>query len=85
MIQWQPKRVALMALHRFLKILKPGGRLLISDYCRAAAKPSPAFAEYIRQRGYDLYNVEAYGRMLEEAGFVNVAAEDRTWQVRGFP
>ena len=67
---------------RFLKVLKPGGRLLISDYCRAPGMPTPAFAKYIKQRGYDLHSVEDYGAMLQGAGFQAVKAEDRTWQVR---
>ncbi len=61
-------------------MLKPGGRLLITDYCRAPGTPSDAFAEYIAQRGYDLHSVDGYGRMLADAGFVDVKAEDRTWQ-----
>ncbi|CAL8468305.1 g7845 [Coccomyxa elongata] len=65
---------------RFMDVLKPGGRLLISDYCRAPGTPSDAFAEYIAQRGYDLHSVDGYRRMLADAGFVNVKAEDRTWQ-----
>jgi hypothetical protein len=69
-------------LHRFLKVLKPGGRLLISDYCKAPGAPPPAFAKYIDQRGYDLHSVEDYGAMLAAAGFQDVKAEDRTWQVR---
>jgi phosphoethanolamine N-methyltransferase len=68
---------------RLLRALKPGGRLLISDYCRAEGDASPAFAAYIAQRGYDLHSVPAYGAMLSGAGFVEVAAEDRTWQVAG--
>ena len=67
---------------RFLKVLKPGGRLLISDYCKAPGQPSEDFAAYIKQRGYDLHSVEEYGRMLQGAGFAAVKAEDRTWQVR---
>ena len=66
---------------RFAEWLKPGGKLLISDYCRSAGKPSASFAKYIAQRGYDLHSVAGYGQMLEQAGFVNVEAEDRTWQV----
>ena len=65
-------------------MLKPGGQLLISDYCRAAAAPSPGFAAYISQRGYDLHPVADYGAMLQAAGFVDVQAEDRTWQVSSF-
>lgn len=62
-------------------MLKPGGRLLISDYCRSSAEPSSSFAAYISQRGYYLHPVEDYGRILKEAGFYDVKAEDRTWQV----
>ncbi len=66
---------------RFAEWLKPGGRVLISDYCRSAEKPSGSFAKYIAQRGYDLHSVAGYGKMIEEAGFVSVEADDRTWQV----
>lgn len=43
-----------------------------------------AGCRYIKQRGYDLHSVEQYGALLEGAGFVDVIAEDRTWQV-SFP
>ena len=69
---------------RFLWLLKPGGRLLISDYCRAPEPPSAEFGAYIAQRGYDLHSVAAYGAMLEAAGFEGVVAEDRTWQACSF-
>ena len=62
-------------------MLKPGGKLLISDYCRSPQQPSPGFATYIKQRGYDLHSVAAYAGMLQDAGFVEVNGEDRTWQV----
>ncbi|XVF09468.1 hypothetical protein REPUB_Repub07fG0095300 [Reevesia pubescens] len=64
----------------FFKWLKPGGKVLISDYCRSAGTPSLEFAEYIKQRGYDLHDVKAYGQMLKDAGFDEVIAEDRTDQ-----
>ncbi|KAJ6800848.1 phosphoethanolamine N-methyltransferase 1-like [Iris pallida] len=64
----------------FLKWLKPGGKVLISDYCMKSGKPSEEFSEYIKQRGYDLHDVDAYGQMLKDAGFHEVVAEDRTNQ-----
>jgi phosphoethanolamine N-methyltransferase len=47
----------------FFKWLKPGGKVLISDYCRSPGKPSEEFAAYVEQRGYDLHDVEAYGQV----------------------
>ncbi|KDP23923.1 hypothetical protein JCGZ_27083 [Jatropha curcas] len=64
----------------FYKWLKPGGKILITDYCKSAGTPSEEFAEYIKQRGYDLHCVKAYGQMLRDAGFDDVIAEDRTDQ-----
>jgi len=65
---------------RFYKWLKPGGKVLITDYCRSPKTPSPDFAIYIKKRGYDLHDVQAYGQMLRDAGFEEVIAEDRTDQ-----
>jgi len=63
---------------RMYEWLKPGGHVLITDYCRAEGEPSPGFAAYIKQRGYDLHPVKEYGKMLEAAGFSEVHAEDTT-------
>ncbi|KAL0380162.1 UNVERIFIED_CONTAM: Phosphoethanolamine N-methyltransferase [Sesamum angustifolium] len=64
----------------FYRWLKPGGKVLISDYCRSSGNPSAEFAGYIKQRGYDLHGVDTYGQMLRNAGFAEVIAEDRTEQ-----
>ncbi|XP_019709528.1 phosphoethanolamine N-methyltransferase isoform X2 [Elaeis guineensis] len=69
-----------MLFRSFFKWLKPGGKILITDYCKSSGTPSEAFAEYIKQRGYDLHDVEAYGQMLKDAGFYEAVAEDRTDQ-----
>ncbi|XP_022097659.1 phosphoethanolamine N-methyltransferase-like [Acanthaster planci] len=66
--------------HKFLTWLKPGGKLLISDYCCGDLPHTDAFRSYIAQRGYTLYTPKAYGKLLEAAGFINVKAEDRTEQ-----
>uniref|UniRef100_A0A8C4EW58 phosphoethanolamine N-methyltransferase n=1 Tax=Dicentrarchus labrax TaxID=13489 RepID=A0A8C4EW58_DICLA len=65
---------------RFHSWLKPGGKLLISDYCCGEKPWTPVFEAYVKQRGYVLYTPSQYGKFLEEAGFCNVSAEDRTAQ-----
>ena len=67
---------------RFLEVLKPGGRLLITDYCTAEGPLSQGMRSYVQQRGYALLPVAAYAQALREAGFVDVVGEDRTQQVR---
>lgn len=47
----------------FFKWLKPGGTVLISDYCKSFGTPSLDFSEYIKQRGYDLHDVKSYGQV----------------------
>ncbi|XP_076449925.1 uncharacterized protein LOC143286185 isoform X2 [Babylonia areolata] len=65
---------------QFFKWLKPGGRVLISDYCCSEGPHSDQFKAYVKQRGYNLLTPAAYGKVLEEAGFVKVRAEDRSQQ-----
>merc|ERR1711893_169002 len=62
----------------FLRCLKPGGILLISDYCRGDQKHSKKFEDYVKQRGYNLLTVKEYGRTLERAGFSDVEALDNS-------
>ncbi|KAL9330354.1 hypothetical protein ACSQ67_005357 [Phaseolus vulgaris] len=64
----------------FYKWLKPGGKILITDYCKSAQSPSSEFAEYIKKGGYYLHDMKAYEKMLEDAGFDDLIAEDRTDQ-----
>jgi len=64
------------------RLLKPAGRLVISDYCCGAGCPSDEFAAYVRTRGYNLHTVETYASMLRAAGFANVVAEDRSEELQ---
>jgi len=64
---------------KFLKCLKPGGKLMISDYCRGnVGSHSQAFLDYVKSRDYDLHTVTQYGNILEKAGFTNVNAMNKT-------
>ena len=58
---------------KLLKTLKPGGKLMISDYCRGdTSQHTKAFQEYVKQRDYDLHTVTKYGEMLQKCGFKKV-------------
>ncbi|CAG0888823.1 unnamed protein product [Cyprideis torosa] len=61
------------------KWLKPGGRLLITDYCKGdlTREFSEEFQNYVAERQYHLLTVTEYGRLLESI-FPEVWADDRT-------
>jgi len=61
-----------------LKTLKPGGKLLVSDYCRGEKESTQEFLDYEKQRGYNLWTVKRYGKCLDDTGFSNVVATDKT-------
>jgi len=44
----------------FYKWLKPGGTLLITDYCKSVGSLSVEYAEYIKKRGYYIHDMKAY-------------------------
>lgn len=62
----------------FLKWLKPGGEVLISDYCKGPQELSDVMKAYIAKRQYHLLSPEEYGKLLEEVGFSDVKAKDNT-------
>jgi len=62
----------------FYKSLKPGGRLVFTDYCYGDAKKedySEEFRSYIAKRDYDLTTVPKYAELIKKTGFTNVLAE----------
>ncbi|MEC3916077.1 methyltransferase domain-containing protein [Nocardia sp. CDC160] len=59
---------------RCRELLRPGGRLHISDFC--AGVRTPEFEEYIDVSGYSLPTIEGYAQLLSDAGFVEVTRID---------
>lgn len=61
---------------RFFRWLKPGGRLVFTDYCRGETNSSEEFERYVKQRDYTLIKVKEYEQLMKSCGFVAVFAED---------
>lgn len=60
------------------RALKPGGRLLISDFCCGAETLTSEFQDYVESCAYYLQDIPSYAQSLEEAKFTDLMAEDIT-------
>jgi phosphoethanolamine N-methyltransferase len=63
---------------RLYDLLVPGGHLVITDYARGTGAGSAEFQAYVASTGYHLTDPASYGKLLEDAGFVDVVVEDAT-------
>jgi phosphoethanolamine N-methyltransferase len=62
---------------KFFRWLKPGGRVVFTDYCRGEMNSfSDEFEKYVKQRDYTLYKVSEYQTLIKNTGFVDIKAED---------
>ncbi|WP_165074102.1 methyltransferase domain-containing protein [Paludisphaera rhizosphaerae] len=59
-------------------LLKPGGKLIITDYARGKTPGSHEFEDYIKKTGYSVIEPEQYGKVLESVGFTDVVVDDAT-------
>ncbi len=48
--------------------LRPGGRLLFTDYCCAAGPRSESFANYVAEHHYALHTLDEYRGLVEANG-----------------
>ncbi len=60
------------------RALRPGGRLLFTDYCCGPEPWRDDFAAYVESRDYHLHTLDAYAALLADAGFARVEADDWT-------
>lgn len=65
-----------------LAALRPGGRLLFTDYCCDDKPWSEEFSRYVEDRAYSLHTLSEYAALLEAAGFVDVETRDLTDRFR---
>ena len=63
---------------KIYKSLKPGGKLLITDYCRSSdvTTKDSAFEKYVTNHNYDIISIAQYELFLKGAGFQNVGGVD---------
>lgn len=59
------------------RCLKPGGKLLFTDYCCGPRPWTPEFEQYLQQRQYHMVTVEDYVALLKDAGFQGVQGQNR--------
>jgi phosphoethanolamine N-methyltransferase len=57
-------------------LLRPGGKLLFTDYCCGEKPWKHEFSEYVEDRGYDLHTLFEYAALVSEAGFSQVVYSD---------
>ncbi|XP_021380379.1 phosphoethanolamine N-methyltransferase 1-like isoform X2 [Mizuhopecten yessoensis] len=68
----------LQLFQRFKTFLKPGGQVLISDYCCSEGEHTQQFKDYVKTFGYSILSQREYCSTLEEAGFVQIETENKT-------
>jgi len=69
---------------KFKSWLKPGGSVLIMDFCVGDQELSPRCLKWINDYQYNMCTVKTYGGYLESAGFTDVTATDITSKVLPF-
>jgi phosphoethanolamine N-methyltransferase len=63
---------------RLFDLTAADGRLVITDYAKGTSDGSAEFQAYAKKTGYHLTDPDSYGKLLENAGYVNVVVEDAT-------
>lgn len=61
---------------RVLAALRPGGQVLLTDFCLGNTPPSPSFAAYAERCDYHLQTQSEYTSLLLDFGFTGIQVED---------
>ncbi|KAL4128878.1 hypothetical protein PRIC2_007858 [Phytophthora ramorum] len=69
---------------KFFRWLKPGGRVLISDYCQGEQDPTDRFKAYVAGRGYHLLSPSQYGKAHKDEFVSETSESDFKYIVDGW-
>ncbi|QHT57082.1 methyltransferase domain-containing protein [Cellulomonas sp. H30R-01] len=67
-----------VAWRRLHDALRPGGSVLVTDYCLGTSAASAEFGERMLAWGQHMLTLDAYADLLTSCGFADVVTEDRT-------
>ncbi|XP_060081828.1 uncharacterized protein LOC132561114 [Ylistrum balloti] len=68
----------LQLFRKFKTFLKPGGQVLVSDYCCSEGEHTQQFKDYVKTFGYSILSQREYCSTMEEAGFIRIDTENKT-------
>jgi phosphoethanolamine N-methyltransferase len=63
---------------QFFKWLKPGGKVVMTDYCVREGEQSAEFKAYVQKRGYTLKPIKNYVEAFKSVGFESVEGIDHS-------
>ncbi|WP_061219414.1 methyltransferase domain-containing protein [Leptospira weilii] len=73
-----PQNEKLTVWKKLHKILRPGGEVLITDYCLGSKPISQTFNNKMLAWGQHMITLPEYAKLIQEAGFEDIQVIDRT-------
>ena len=64
--------------HALRQLLRCGGRVVLTDYCRGRQRGSAEFERHVAECGHHYATIEEYASLVTEAGLADVHVVDRT-------
>lgn len=66
------------ALQSIINVLRPGGKIILIDYCRRQSEISAEFSEHIKKGGFYLFNLKEYSELFMHSELCNVVVRNIT-------
>ncbi len=84
---YAPGKDKMAFVEELYRVLKPGGRFVISDGFRKHSRPLPGWLDTVYRKNMecwalkDLADINLFIHALEKVGFSNISVEDASWKV----